>query len=228
MAHQKRLSAPKHYPIDRKDQTYIVKGSGPHSEETGFPLRMLLREVLDYANNAAEVDDILHSGNVAVNGRTVTNASVTVGFMDVISIDVIDTDYRILQTSEGLAVQEIDDSDVRLYQVRDKTTLQGDVTQLNLDAGENIETDDAYETKSSLLVDLDSGDIEESYELDAGNVAYITGGKHVGTVATIEETETVPGSQSNRVTLETDDGETVETIEDFVYVVGDDEPAVEL
>lgn len=228
MAHQKRLSAPQHYPIKRKENTYIVKGSGPHTEDEGFPLRIFLRGVLDFARDAQEVDDILHDGTVVVNGRTVQNADLTVGFMDVISIDKIDTDYRVLQTADGLAVQEIDDSGQRLYRVEDKTTLKGGITQLNLDAGVNIETEEAYETTSSILVDLDETKIEAAYELTDGNTAYITGGKHVGTVATIIETTIVPGSQSNKVELETADGKTFQTIEDFVYVVGDDEPVVEL
>ncbi|MCJ7429286.1 MAG: 30S ribosomal protein S4e [Candidatus Nanohaloarchaeota archaeon QJJ-5] len=228
MAHQKRLSAPQHYPIKRKENTYIVKGSGPHTEDTGFPLRVLLREVLDFAKSADEVDDILQDGNIQVNGRLVDNAQLTVGFMDVISIDKIDTDYRVLQTADGLAVQEIDDSGKRLYRVEDKTTLKGGITQLNLDAGENIETEEDFETQSSLLVDLDDATVEEEFELTDGNAAYITGGQHVGTIATIVGTTVVPGSQSNKVQLETDDGETFETVEEFVYVVGDDDPAVEL
>jgi len=225
MPHRKRLSAPEQYPIERKDNTYVIAGRGPHTEEQGIPLAVLLRDVLGYADTVSETKEILQERNVQVNGRVQTDPQFTVGFMDVISIDRIDKDFRVLVNEQGLVFIEIDDSEQTLYRVQDKTTLQGGQTQLNLDGGENIITDEDIDTQGSLLIDLEDRDIQQELPLAEGSIVYITGGQHVGEIATIQDVNIVRGSQSNRVNLANDDSE-FETIVDYVYVIGEDESEV--
>lgn len=225
MTHRKRMAAPKHYPIRRKQNTYIASGKGPHSESQGIHLVVLLRDVLGYASTSSEAKEILHARNVQINGRVETSRQRTVGFMDVITIEKIDKSFRVLLDSKGLVFKEIDDQERRLYQVRDKTTLKGGQTQLNLDSGENLLTDEEYSTQASLVVDLENREIESEIPLEEGILAYITGGRHVGELAEIQEIETVQGSQSNRVHLENEEG-TFQTVVEYVYVVGTDEPEV--
>ncbi|MDY6777185.1 MAG: 30S ribosomal protein S4e [Candidatus Nanohaloarchaea archaeon] len=228
MTHQKRLSAPKHYPIERKQNTYVATGEGPHSEDVGIPLVVFLREVLGYAESSSEAKEILESRNVRVNGRVETDVQRTIGFMDVISIEKADKDFRVLLDSDGLVFREAEDPETRIRRIEDKTTLNGGVTQLNLDGGENQVVDDEYDTQSSVVIDTEDQAIQHELPLEEGNQAYIIGGRHVGTVATIQEHEVTRGPQSNRVTLETEDGEAFETVEEYVYVIGEDEPEVTL
>jgi small subunit ribosomal protein S4e len=227
MAHQKRLSAPQHYPVQRKGNAYVIKGGGPHSEDEGVPVGVLLRDVLGYADNVDEAQEILNSRNVHINGAVESDVHRTVGFMDVIEIDKIDTTYRVLVNETGLVFQEVSDSDNRLHRIEDKTTLKGGHAQLNLDSGENLVTDEAYSTRGSLLLDLSSGAVQKELPLEEGKLAYITGGQHVGELATVQEVNTVRGPQSNKVVLENDENE-FETVVDFVYIVGDDDLEVEL
>jgi len=227
MKHQKRLSAPRHYPIERKNGAYVVAGQGPHPEEASVPVTVLLRDVLEYADTAAEAKEILNTGNVHVNGRPVHNEATTVGFMDVISIKPIDTALRITADRNGVALTEIGDPEKRLYRIEDKTTLTGGITQLNLDGGVNKEVDGSYDTRSSVVVDLESGDIIDELPLDEGMLVYIVGGTHSGKMATVNEVQTVKGPQPNRVVCE-QETDTFETIEDYVYVIGDGRPEVEV
>lgn len=225
------MSAPKHYPVERKKGgMYVVTGEGPHPVERGIPLTVFLREVTGFADNRSEAEEILNSRNLKVNGRVRTDPRYTVGFMDVISIDKVDKSYRALKKGKDLIFKEVSDSDTRLYQVRDKTTLKGGRTQLNLDSGENTISDgdaEEYPTYGTVVVDLDSGEIKDYIGLEKGNLAYITEGKHAGETASIKDKEVVRGSQSNKVVLESS-GEEFETVEDHVFVVGEKDPEVEL
>lgn len=227
MKHQKRLSAPENYPIRRKDGTYIAAGRGPHGKEDGIPVVVFLRDVLGYAETASEAREILNARNVRVNGRVRTDPNSMIGLMDVVSIDRIDKSFRVLIDEKGFVFREIEDDNRRLYRVVDRTTLSSDRTQLNLDAGENIVTDEEYDTRGSVLVDLDSHEIEGAFPLEEGNTAFVIGGSHAGEIADIVSVEEVRGPQDNIVELEGEDG-TFETVMDFVFVVGGDEPEVEV
>lgn len=227
MKHQKRLSAPQHYPIKRKDGTYVITGKGPHPDDGSIPVTVLLRDVLEYTETAAEVQEILNTGRVYINGRPIKNDSLTVGFMDVIEIKPIDVALRVVIDKDGIALKEVEDPSKRLYQVNGKTSLKGGITQLNLDSGVNREVTETYATQSSLLVDLSSDSIEKEITLDEGNLVYIVDGRHAGKMATVESVEVVHGPQANRVicSQETD---TFETIDDYVFVIGHDSPEVEV
>lgn len=226
--HQKRLSAPRTYPIDRKEGTYIAKGEGPHPIDAGLPLVVVLRDLLEYADSESEVKDVLSQEKVLVDGRVRRNPQYTVGFMDVISFPDIDEEYRMLLNAQGFVLQEAGDAETKLVRVEDKTTLKGGVTQLNLHDGNNIETDDGYDTKSSLVVTVPDLDVEDEIAFEEGNTAYITGGQHAGTVATVTDIRKRPGGQERRILLETDDGEQVETVESYVYMIGEDGPEVDI
>ncbi len=229
MKHQKRLSAHKHYPIERKNGKYVVVGKGPHSEKTGVPISILLREVLGYAENATEVKKILEEKNVKVNGKFVDNPGYVIGFMDSIVIDKVDKNYRVLVDKNGLVFKEVDDVDKRIYHVRDKTTLKQGKVQLNLDAGENfLPDDDGFSTGSSVIVDLGKDEIIGDIGFEQGNLAFITGGSHIGELATLKEKIELPGSQDNKVLLEKDDGTEFETVEKYVFMVGENKPEVEI
>lgn len=226
--HQKRLSAPKHYPIQRKEGSYVAKAKGPHAQDRGLPLVVVLRDMLEYAESKKEVQAALSDDQVLVDGRVRRSPMYTVGFMDVINFPELDEAYRLLLDKRGFVLQPVNDAEQKLVRVDGKTTLTGGVTQLNLYDGNNIEVDEDYSTKSSLLVSLPDMDVEAEYAFEEGNTAFISGGQHAGVTATITEIRERSGSQQRRVLLETDDGEQIETVEEYVYMVGGDAAEVEL
>ncbi len=227
--HQKRISAPENYPVERKEGAYVVKAQGPHPEDKGVPLGVVVRDVLGYADDLSEVESLLSKGKILVNGRERKNARSTVGFMDVIGFPDIDEHYRVLVTGEGYFLHEVEDGEeeLKIARVSGKTTLKGGETQLNLDDGNNIRSEEDYGTKGSVLVTAPGLDIEEEAGFEEGNLAYIRGGKHTGRIAEIQDIKVNAGSTPNTVTLE-DDGDEFETVEENVYVVGEDEPLVQL
>lgn len=227
--HQKRISAPRNYPVERKDGSYVITSQGPHLQDEGLPLGVVLRDVLGEVDTMAEAKQVLADGKVLVNGRARSNVRSTVGFMDVVAFPDVDMYYRVLVRRDGMVMQDIDAdaAETTLARVDDKTTLTGGVTQLNLASGDNIETDEDIDTRGSVLVTLPGLDIEDVVAYEEGNLAYVRGGKHTGAVAEIVDITVTPGSQDNTVTLENEDG-TFETVERNVYMVGEDEPVVDI
>lgn len=228
MTYNKRLSAPKNYPIARKTEPYVVAAQGPHPAEEGLPLTVVLRDALGYAETAAEVRQVCSQGKVLVNERVQKNPRTTIGFMDTLRFPDIDEQFRVLVNQQGFVLLPIEEDAAarKLARVDDKTTLKGGVTQINLYDGNNIETDKDVDTKSSVLVSLPDLAIEDAIPLEEGVLAYVRGGRHIGRVATVQEIEVGRGSNPNRVTLEAD-GDTFETVERNVYVIGQDEPALD-
>ncbi|MCJ7638664.1 MAG: 30S ribosomal protein S4e, partial [Euryarchaeota archaeon] len=83
--HQKRISAPKSWPIAKKTHKWVVAASpGAHSRDA-VPILVVLRDLLHLADNAKEAKRILHSGNVTVNGRVVKKYKAQVGLFDVVA-----------------------------------------------------------------------------------------------------------------------------------------------
>lgn len=226
--HQKRLSAPRNYPIERKDNTYIIKGKGPHSADEGLPLLVVLRDVLGYADTRKEAQQVLDQDKVLVDGTIRRNLDYTVGFMDVLSFPDMDENYRVLLTTNGFVLKQVDDADHKLSRIQDKTTLKGGITQVNLHDGNNVETDDNYATKSTVVLALPDKDIEKEITFEEGNLAYVKGGKHAGVLATIAEIEERSGTHPRTVTLETEDGDEFKTVEKNVYMVGENNPEVDV
>lgn len=228
--YQKRLSAPKQYPVTRSEGKYVVAAQGPHPGEAGLPLVVVLRDVLSYAADRKDVKRVLSQGDVLVNGREQRNPRFTVGFMDVVSFPRIDEHYRVLLTRTGFVLTAIDEDDAgrKLAQVADKTTQKNGVTQLNLDDGNNIQISDDYATRSSVLVTLPDLEIEAEIPFAEGNLAYVTGGQHAGTIATVTTIEERTGMHPQHVVLETGDGDTIETVAENVYMIGTNEPEVDI
>lgn len=227
--HQKRVSAPEQYPVTRKDGAYVVTAKGPHAAEEGLPLVVVLRDVLGYADDTKDVKELLTNHDVEVNGRVKTDPHVTAGFMDVIGFPRIDEYYRVLLDRNGFVLHEIDADDAarKMARVNDKTTLKGGVTQVNLYDGNNIETDESYSTKSSVLVTLPDLDVEKEVAFEEGNLAYVRSGQHQGTVAEIAEIRERRGMHPTQVVLESDEEE-FETVADNVYMIGEDSPEVDI
>ncbi|MFB6294755.1 MAG: 30S ribosomal protein S4e [Candidatus Nanohaloarchaea archaeon] len=226
--HQKRMSAPRNYPVERKEGAYVVTAQGPYEAEEGVPVAVLLRDVLEYVDTLAEVKQVLADGRVLVNQRKRSEPGSNVGFMDVVSFPDLGEHYRVLVTGDGFELVPADDTaEQKLVRVDDKTTLNGGTTQLNLYDGNNIETDEEVSTQSSVLVSLPDLEIEDTVERAEGNIAYITGGQHVGETATVQAVNVQPGSQQKTVTLASDDGE-FQTVEGNVFMIGRDEPVLEV
>ncbi|KAG8671591.1 hypothetical protein FPOAC1_004842 [Fusarium poae] len=100
--HQKRLSAPSHWLLDKLSGTYAPKPSaGPHKLRDCMPLIVFIRNRLKYALNYRETKAILMQRLVKVDGKVRTDSTYPSGFMDVITIEKTGENFRLVYDTKG-------------------------------------------------------------------------------------------------------------------------------
>lgn len=230
--HLKRLTAPTSWQIAKKEETFITKTCpGPH-RAGALPVAVWLRDKMGLAGNMKEVKRILGQRQIIVNGRAVTNPKIGLGIFDIISIPKMDKHYRILMDKAGRLVSiEIDaeSAKTRLCKIADKTTVKGGKVQLNLLYGANVLADNTYKPKDSVVLTLEGDErftIIDHFPFAVGNTAMVIGGQHSGRIGKITEIKVTQGSTPNRIALEDENGVAFETIEENVFMIGRETPAI--
>ncbi|MHC1626287.1 MAG: 30S ribosomal protein S4e [Methanoculleaceae archaeon] len=235
--HLKRLTAPSAWNIRKKEKTFVIKTApGPH-DRNALPVAIWLRDHMHLAKNLREVRTILNKGAVIVNGRRVRDPHLGIGVFDIISIPRTGSNYRVLMDKKGKLVTipiSEEDAKTRLCKIADKTVVRGGKVQLNLLYGANVIADHRYRPRDSIVLTLgdpDTGEgrfeIVDHYPFARGNVGMVIGGRHSGRVGRIVEIRETGGSVPNRVVLEDKRGERFDTIDDYLFMVGREESAVE-
>lgn len=219
--HIKRMNSPRSWNITRKTAYWATKPrAGPHGLENSIPLLTVIRDLLGLVDTASEARKIIGSREVLVDGVIVTDPKRGLGLMDVLSIPKIKGDYRAMLDQKGrLAFVPIDKEKAawKFVRINGKTSLRGGKTQLNMHDGRNLLLPkDMYRVGDVLKIELPTQKILARYEFKVGNKAYMTGGRHVGIVATIKDIEVVRRPSANVITFE----EEFSTTSEHVFVVG--------
>ncbi|WP_436911772.1 30S ribosomal protein S4e [Halosimplex marinum] len=222
--HQKRLSVPNSWPIERKTETFTVKAdAGPHGE-AGVPLLIVLRDVLGYADTRKEARYALEQDSVLINGKAVSDEERPVGMFDILAFVEREEYYRVFPGEGGrLALTPIDEdaADSTLGKIVNKQTVPGGDVQLTLHDGQTLVVDEGapYDGGDSVVVSNDDGEIVAHFEYEEGALVTAVDGAHAGEVGEIDEIQVTPGSASNNVLVEQETGDGFETVEEYVVVI---------
>lgn len=227
--HQKRVTVPVSWPISRKTHAWVAKASpGPHSAEQSIPLVTVVRDMLKLVDNAREVKRILYEGKVLIDGKAQKDYKLPVGIFDVVSIPLLNQQYRMMKDLRGMfylsPIEAVDAK--KLARIENKTIITGKKLQLNLSDGSNKLAEGEFKVGDSLVLSIPDKKVEDRIEYKIGNLAMVVGGKHTGQTGKIKEIITVKSSQPNRVIISGD--EEFETIEEYVFMIGRDSPAIKL
>ncbi|RKY00714.1 MAG: hypothetical protein DRP54_05040 [Spirochaetes bacterium] len=156
MAHLKRHAMPKWWPVPRKTHTFVVKPMpGPHPWDKSVPLKIIIRDILGYAENSYEAKKILTAGKVLVDKKVRKEPNFPVGFMDVIEIPETKKFFRMDVNEKGMGLREISEkeSGMKLCKIIGKTVVKGGLFQINLHDGRNIILKrNMYNVGDSLLI----------------------------------------------------------------------------
>jgi len=217
----KRLVAPKWWPIERKTKKFTVAPRGPHPKELSLPLLILIRDVFNFAETGKEAKSIIKRGEILVDGRKVKDPNFGIGIFDVIEIPSFKKAWRTIP-KKGLSFIEISEKEkkLKICKIVDKKTLKKNKTQLNLNDGRNILTNEKYSTQDSLLIELPKQKIIEHIKFEKDSIAMVLGGKNAGIIAKIREIE------KNRVLV--GEEKTFEVPKKLLIVVGKDKPLIKL
>ena len=152
--------------------------------------------------------------------------------MDILSIPKTGEHYRILLDTKGrLTLHPIsaEDAEYKLAKIVNKSTIKGGKTQLNLHDGRNvIVEEDEYSGYDVVCLGIPEQEIKENFTFEEGVVVLVTGGKHTGELGKIQEVIVDQSSKANTVIIEKANKDTFLTLKDYAFVIGKDEPAIDL
>ncbi len=224
--HLKRLAAAKTWPIMRKTSKFITRPRpGGHSHEMSMPLNIVIRDMLKYCETAKEAKSIVKNKTLLIDGKRTTDERRPLGVMDTLSIPETKEAYRMLVNTKGkLYLKAIaqEKSFSKVCRINQKSIISKGMTQLGMHDGRTIRVKDGnYKTGDSLLLNLPDQKVQEHLSLDKKSTVYLTGGKHTGSIGTVEDVK------KNSLALKIGE-DVVETLKKFAVVVGKDKPLVEL
>jgi small subunit ribosomal protein S4e len=221
MTRLKRLFAPKWWPIERKNKKYTFAPRGAYKRELSLPLLLFVRDVLRLAENRKEAWNVIKKGEILVDGRKRKDPNFGLGLFNVIEIPSVKKTWRAVPKN-GLSFIEIpeNESKLKLCKIVDKKSLKGNKTQINLNDGRNILTNEKYSTYDSLLIQVPEQKIVDHIKFAEKSICMIFKGKNAGMIGKIKTIE------KDRILM--DNEKTVEVPKDFVIVVGRDEPLIKL
>lgn len=235
--HLKRMPAPKNWPIKRKHGKFTTKPiPGPHGKEECLTLGILLREVLNQAENMREVKAILSAGDVFVDGRLRKDPRFPVGLMDVIEIKSSSDRFRLVpKVRGGFGLVKIDEAEskIKLGRIQHKMMVPGGKCQLTLHDGRNLQLPENakpsdYHPLDTLVISVPEQELVETINLDKGAYAIVTQGRNVGMEGKVIEIEKRIGTHASTVTVQDPEGNRFQTALEYIFVLGKDKPKISL
>merc|ERR1712000_356425 len=200
--HQKRLSAPSHWLLDKLSGAYAPKASpGPHKLRDCMPLIVFIRNRLKYALNGREVKQIVMQRLIKVDG-----------------------------TKGRFAVHRItaEESEYKLGKVRRVQLGKGGIPFLVTHDARTIRyPDPKIKVNDTVKIDLATGKITDFIEFDTGVIAMVTGGRNQGRVGVITHRERHDGG-FNIVHIKDAVDNEFATRESNVFVIGREKPWISL
>jgi small subunit ribosomal protein S4e len=188
MAHMKRQSAPKRWPIKRKGTAFVVT---PNSNTyKGIPLLIILRDMLKLCSNRKEVKKAIHEKKILVNKKEARDEKNPLLIFDTLTIIPMKKSYRLILSKTGkYGLEEIKEHDAgyKVNKVIDKKTLKGKKIQINLQDGNNFVSDTKCNIGDSVLVNFKEKKIEKCIPLKENSKVVVVDGKHVGSGGIIEK-----------------------------------------
>jgi small subunit ribosomal protein S4e len=219
--HQRRISAPASWPIQKKVHAWVVgANAGSHSMHTGIPLLVVVRDMLKLAKNSKEAKAMISEGNILIDGIPRKDYKYITGLFDIISLPVLNEHYCILlDTNNRFKLLKEEPGVAKLCRINDKTIVKKGAVQLNLHDGSNVLASNEYKTFDTVMLSIPDRKITKHIAYKAGNLAIVIGGEHSGEMGKIKQIRKVRGSGTNMVVLS--NGTYFETIEKYVYVIGE-------
>jgi len=197
--HLKRLAAPNHWLLDKMSGVFAPRPSpGPHKLRECLPLIILLRNRLKYALTKREVTFILMQRLVKVDSKVRTDPNYPAGFMDVISIDKTNEQFRLLYEPKGRFTTHRITAEEAKYKLgkvkRVQMGAKGIPFLVTHDGRTFRYPDPLIKVHDTVKIDLTTGKLTDHIKFDTGNLVMVTGGRNMGRVGILEHRERHPGS----------------------------------
>ncbi|MBU2589719.1 MAG: 30S ribosomal protein S4e [Nanoarchaeota archaeon] len=229
--HLSRLAMPKAWPFKRKGIKFIVRPKSSRPMRDSLPILLIVREMLGYVKTAREAKKVLNNKDVLVNKKIVKDPKLSVGLMDIIEFPKLKTQFRVLLNKQGkfkLQPIEAKDTGLKPSKILSKNILKGKKIQINLDDGKNILIkENNYKVGDTLLIDLEKNEIKEHLPLEKSATIYLTSGKKMGFIGTVESIKQFSGVQEDNIIFN-HKGKSEETKKKYALVIGKNKAAINI
>merc|ERR1712058_30607 len=204
--HQKRLSAPSHWLLDKLSGAYAPRPSpGPHKLRDCMPLIVFIRNRLKYALNYRETKAILKQRLIKVDGKVRTDQTYPAGFMDVITIDKTGENFRLVYDTKGrFTVHRIqaEEAEYKLGKVKRVQLGKGGIPFLVTHDARTIRyPDPAIKVNDTVKIDLSTGKITEFIKFDTGVIAMATRENNVFVIGTEKPWISLPKGKGVKLSI---------------------------
>ena len=187
--HLKTRSAPRTWNIARKVNTFITRPNpGSQKIEMTLPLDTFLR-VTNVASTKKEINYVIKTSEVLVNGKRRWDRRYGIGFMDVVSFPTLKKHFILSLDEQGkLAPESVDEkhASTKLVQVTGANKVAGGKLQLHFSDGRNILADKSLQRGSTAAIEIPDNKIKTVYAVEPKAHVILTSGKHRGSKGTIE------------------------------------------
>ncbi|MBL7147390.1 MAG: 30S ribosomal protein S4e [Nanoarchaeota archaeon] len=220
--HLSSLNAPTCWPIKKKQHKWITRPNpGPHALKKCIPLSILIKNLLNHAETTKQAKKILTNKEILINKKIRTNHKFPVGIMDTIEIPKTKEYYRLLLNKKGKFIIipiKKEETKIKPCKIIGKTILKKKKVQINLYDGTNILVEkDNYKVGESIVLNLSNNKEISNLKLEKNSKAYLTGGKHIGRLATILELN----KKGSKTIILSYDKQKIKTSKEHIFIVGD-------
>ena len=180
--------------LDKLSGTFAPRPStGPHKLRECIPLIVLIRNRLKYALTRKEVMSILMQRLVKVDHKIRTDTTYPSGFMDVVSIEKTNENFRLLYDTKGRFVAHriaADEAKYKLCKVKKCQVGAKGIPFIVTHDGRTFRyPDPSIRANDTVKFNMETGKLEEFIKFETGNVVMITGGHNMGRVGVITHRE---------------------------------------
>ncbi len=190
MTHTKRPAVKKTWPIKRKGTKFIVVPR--NNKKNGIPLLIVMRDILKLVKNRKELKRILNKREIKVNGKIIRDEKYSLLLFDVVSIEKVRKNYRVVISKKGkIKIEEAseEEKDKKISKIIGKKILKKAKKQINLSDGRNILVKEDMKIGDSVVFNFVEKKIEKILPLKSGAEVLIIKGKHLGEKGKIEKIE---------------------------------------
>jgi len=219
--------------------------AGPHKLRECLPLTLVLRNRLKYALTRREVMQIVMRRLIEVDHKVRNDICYPAGFMDVITIQKTDEQFRLLYDVKGrFVVHRISSEEAKFKLCRVLKVGRGSKASIGRNGfftgqagavpyvvthdGRTIRyADPLAKIGDTVKLDLTTGKTVDTIKFEAGNVAMITAGANKGRVGVLVSREKHHGGFEISH-LKDRKGNSFATRSGNVFIIGDNKPWVSL
>lgn len=211
---------PTSWPIARKSKRKRFMAKPSHAMTKGIPLLFVLRDVLAIARTRKDASNILHNGDIKVNGIVRRNENFPMQVLDTLSLEKLDKYYRLQIVNKKFTLKEISKKEAseKIVKIIGKKVLDKKNVQVNFEDGNNMILKDSCNVGDSVVFNASEKKVVKVLPLKEKAKVEIIEGKHAGKQGTLVEVKKL--RREKVYTIKFEDGQSVDLPYKTILVIG--------